>query len=238
MITLVRDPTQRYLSAFFKQHSSCRVESKGGSKGGGEGGSGGSNEGGGRGGGDGNDEGQCISLLRQRVAELRASPRRKLMAHTLTGFLAGCTSSRGSSKDAPWCDEDDPTAALERVKEVLEGAGGSRGIGGMGGMGSMPLLGVATDPRFMAEVAKVLNVNVSELPAAGFREPWYNKLVDDERSGECSASGEGGSRKELESVFAFDHSLFEWILERGRERAEHTHPETLTSQQDAQYDGA
>ena len=101
----------------------------------------------------------------------------------------------------------------------------------------MPLLGVATDPRFMAEVAKVLNVNVSELPAAGFREPWYNKLVDDERAGECSASGEGGLRRELESVFAFDHSLFEWILERGRERAEHTHPETLPFQEGAQCDG-
>ena len=115
----------------------------------------------------------------------------------------------------------------------------------MESMESMPLLGVATDPRFMAEVAKVLNVNVSELPAAGFREPWYNKLVDDElsgecsgeRAGECSASGEGNLRKELESTFAFDHRLLEWILERGRERAEHIHPEAPPVQGDSQCDG-
>ena len=219
MITLVRDPTQRFLSAFFKQHSSCRwlAESEGGGEGSGgagkEGGDG--DEGGGRGdGSDEEEEGQCVSLLRQRVAQLRASPRHKLLAHTLTGFLAGCTASRGSSKDAPWCDDDDPSTALQRAKEV---------VGGVGSMEATPLLGVATDPRFMAEVAKVLGI-ASELPAAGVREPWYNKYVDGEgsgdRGGQCNSecSGEGGLRTELESMFAFDHGLFEWVLERRRER--------------------
>ena len=85
---------------------------------------------------------------------------------------------------APWCD--DVGAAEERAREAV--------------ISEQPLVGLATDRGFQAEVAALLNVSELPLPGRARREPsWYEKY----------------EIEDLRALFASDRRLFEWVVERG-----------------------